>query len=72
LCDRWDQIRTAAAVGTARDFGWNISDPRPRPVLDTGQGLIVVVHPLDAVDAHLAGEMPTPHRQAKVFDVRLL
>lgn len=67
--DRWAQIRDAAVRGVAGDFGWSIVDSGARPVLDTRRGLIVVVHPLDHVDAHLAGLMSTSHGPAAVFDV---
>lgn len=67
--DRWDQIRSAAVHGVGRDFGWQVLDAGAQPVLDTGQGLIVVVHPLALVDPYLAGEMPTPHGQAKIFEM---
>ena len=66
--DRWDHIRAAAMRGVARDFSWTVLDAGPRPILDTGQGLIVIVHPLDNIDGYLVGDMPTEHGPAAVFD----
>jgi hypothetical protein len=68
--DRWAQIRTAAVAGVAADFGWTVIEDGARPVIDCGDGTrVVVVHPLDAVDASLAHGLATKHGPALVFDV---
>ena len=67
--DRWAARRQAAVTGVTHDFGWRVLDRGPRPVIDTGQGLICVVHPLAAVDGALNTGVQTSHGPALPFDV---
>ena len=68
--DRWKALRAAAVVGVGDDFGWKVLEGGARPVLDCGDGRrVVIVHPLDAVDADLHGGMATKHGPALPFDV---
>jgi hypothetical protein len=67
--DRWAARRNAAVRGVTGDFEWTVLEDGPKPIIDTGQGLIVIVHPLARVDGHLAAGMPTAHGSALPFDV---
>ena len=67
--DRWKDIRAAALTGVTQAFQWTILDNGPVPVIDTGQGLICIVHPLQNIDAGLIGGIPTAHGTALPFDV---
>ena len=67
--DRWKDIRAAALAGVTQAFQWTILDNGPGPVIDTGQGLICIVHPLQNIDAGLIGGIPTAHGTALPFDV---
>ena len=67
--DRWAARRDAAVRGVTDDFDWTVLDAGPQPVIDTDQGLIVIVHPLAPVDGHLAAGMPTAHGPALPFDI---
>jgi len=66
--DRWDVVRSRAVDKVAADFGWQVIERGQRPVLDTGSGLICVVHPLDRVDGQLADGVQTRHGLALPFD----
>jgi Lhr-like helicase len=66
--DRWDVVRTRAVDKVADDFTWRVVERGPRPVLDTGSGLICVVHPLDPVDGQLDRGVDTRHGPALPFD----
>ncbi|MGH2945355.1 MAG: DEAD/DEAH box helicase [Solirubrobacteraceae bacterium] len=66
--DRWDVVRDRAVDKVAADFDWRVIERGERPVLDTGGTFVCVVHPLDAVDVHLAGGIPTQHGPALPFD----
>ncbi len=66
--DRWAGVRRAAVAGACRDFhGWRMLEDGPRPVLDADGRLIVIVHPLDAVDGTLDATM-TSRGPAAAFD----
>ena len=68
--DRWSAIREAAIRGVCEDFGWEIIEQGPRPVLDCRDGTrVCVVHPLEDIDAVLADGIDTPHGKALPFDV---
>jgi Lhr-like helicase len=68
--DRWADIRDAAVRGVTRDFGWTPLSAGVRPVIDCGDGTrLVIVHPLDAIDAALGHGLATPHGNALPFDV---
>jgi hypothetical protein len=68
--DRWSAIREAAIRGVCEDFGWEIIEQGPRPVLDCRDGThVCVVHPLEDIDANLADGIDTPHGKALPFDV---
>ena len=67
--DRWKHVRAAALTGVTQAFQWTILDDGPVPVIDTGQGLIYIVHPLQNIDAGLIGGIPTAHGTALPFDV---
>jgi hypothetical protein len=68
--DRWDVVRSPAVDKVADDFAWTIVERGPQPILDTGGGLICVVHPLDPVDGQLDQGMITQHEPAVSFDRR--
>jgi hypothetical protein len=68
--DRWVAVRNAAIRGVRRELGWSLIEDGPRPVLDAGGGkLAVLLHPLDAADAHLRGRMQTAHGPATPVDI---
>jgi hypothetical protein len=68
--DRWPAVRDAAIRGVRRELGWSVIEDGPRPVLDAGAGkLVVLLHPLDAADAHLRGGMQTAHGPATPVDI---
>ena len=66
--DRWDVVRDRAVDKVAADFNWTVVERGDRPVLDTGNGLICVVHPLAAVDSDLTAGIGTLHGPALPFD----
>ncbi len=66
--DRWAVVRDRAVAKVAADFGWNVLERGRMPVLDTGNELVCVVHPLDPVDDQFAAGVTTPHGQALPFD----
>jgi hypothetical protein len=69
--DRYAADRARAIEATRIAFDWAVvGDPdAPEPVLRTSDGrLIVVVHPLRAVEDHLRGGQPTEHGAALPFD----
>jgi Helicase conserved C-terminal domain len=66
--DRWDSVRTRAVDKVSQDFGWTVLEHGQRPVLDTGNELICVVHPLEPVDNQLVGGVVTRHGSALPFD----
>jgi len=66
--DRWDTVRTRAVDKVCQDFSWTVIERGQRPVLDTGSGLICVVHPLDPVDGELGAGVSTQHGPALPFD----
>jgi hypothetical protein len=66
--DRWDIVRSRAVDKVAEDFNWRVVERGQRPVLDTGAGLICVVHPLDPVDGQLVQGVQTQHGLALPFD----
>jgi Lhr-like helicase len=67
--DRWAGVRAAALKGVSQSFGWQVLDTGPTPVIDTGQGLICIVHPLENVDGSLDSGVATSHGPALPFDV---
>lgn len=74
--DRWEGIRAAAIRGVERDFGWEVVDNGPQPVVSTGRRgsggsdeLLVIVHPLADVDTWLDQTLMTSSGPAKIFDV---
>jgi hypothetical protein len=66
--DRWDVVRNRAVDKVAADFQWQVLDRGRQPVLDTGNKLICVVHPLDPVDGWFDSGVATPYGQALPFD----
>lgn len=74
--DRWINVRRRALTAVCRDFeraGWVMvaSQDDPRPVLQAGrQGLVVITHPLDDIDAglDLQGTVDTEHGPARPVD----
>jgi hypothetical protein len=66
--ERWDVVRSRAVDKVAEDFNWQVVERGQRPVLDTGAGLICVVHPLDPVEGQLAQGVQTQHGLALPYD----
>jgi hypothetical protein len=66
--DRWGVVRSRAVEKVAADFNWTVIERGARPILDSGSGLICVVHPLEPVDGHLDAGVPTDHGPALPFD----
>jgi hypothetical protein len=66
--DRWDVVRGRAVDKVCEDFAWTVVERGRRPVLDTGVGLVCVVHPLDPIDNDLDTGVPTQHGPALPFD----
>ena len=52
----------------AADLGWTVLERGRQPVLNTGNELLCVVHPLDPVDGRFDSGVTTPHGQALPFD----
>ncbi len=67
--DRWAGLRAAALKGVSQAFGWQVLDTGLVPVIDTGQGLICIVHPLQNIDGQIDTGVATPHGRAVPFDV---
>jgi ATP-dependent helicase YprA (DUF1998 family) len=67
--DRWEEIRAAALKGVSQAFEWTVLDDGPVPLIDTGQRLICIVHPLQNVDGGVIKGISTPRGEALPFDV---
>ena len=69
--DRWSNVRQAAIGGVTRELRWTILDNGAQPVLDAGNGrLVVLVHPLADIDSYMTtGSMPTAHGPAQPVDI---
>jgi hypothetical protein len=67
--DRWAGLRAAALKGVSQSFGWQVVDAGPMPVIDTGQGLICIVHQLQNIDGQIDTGIATLHGPALPFDV---